>query len=232
MRSFATLLWVFAVFFAGGCTEVTDPGGAPVRITVIAWPGFGVGLKDVQLCESDTANCVTTDANGDATLHLPIEEETYVTFDKEGYGSYLMPFYLPPEGLTFQTGISNNIRLATQHENVMSLYPPRDTGTILLHLRARPFAGATFDLLEASAKGFYEDEEGWWDPDLSETTSFGWGGFVEVSPADYQVEFGGTAERCVAEESRGWPGRFENSVRFPVRQGYLTHVDVICEEVP
>jgi hypothetical protein len=218
----------------GGCAEVTTPQDiAPVTITVATYPGLGTPLENVQVCEIDTGTCVMSNADGEATLQIVVGKETSVTLDKEGYGSYLIPLLVPPDGLTFSSGISNDVRLATQHENVMSRYPPKDTGTILLHLRVRSFAGATFDLLEASAKAFYDDEEGWWDPDLTATTSspLGGGGFVEVSSGVYHVGFGGTAERCAPEDYRGWPGRFENSVRFPVREGYLSHVDVICDEV-
>ena len=56
------------------------------------------------------------------------------------------------------------------------------------------FAGATFDLGDATGQVFYYDDQGNWDADLTATTTYGggpWGGFTEVSPSVVQVEIGG-----------------------------------------
>ena len=56
------------------------------------------------------------------------------------------------------------------------------------------------------------------------------GGFTEVSPGVVQVEIGGTAQNCVRLLSiSGWPGDVANSVRMPIREGYLTSVQVTCD---
>jgi hypothetical protein len=86
---------------------------------------------------------------------------------------------------------------------------------------------ATLELLGTTGKVFYVDEDGNWSLDLTATTSAGHGGFVELSPDEYQVEIGGAAENCVV--ARGWPSDLENTIRVPVRAGYVTIARVDCD---
>jgi hypothetical protein len=175
-----------------------------------------------------------TDTNGEATLCLPFDAETSYTKTREGYGSYLQALVVPVNGLAYTTFMATEARLATQLGNVMSPDPMMGTGIVLVSM-SPACAGATFDLSDASGKAtgkpFYRDEELNWRLDLTATTADGAGGFTEVPPGEYQVLFGGTAGGCIPE--RGWPGRFvENSVRFPVLEGHMTQVTLVCLVCP
>ena len=238
MRLLARLLWVLALpmLLTGGCAEVTTPEGAPVRATITSWPGIAVPLDGVELCETGTAKCVTTDANGEATLYLPAGERSF-TQTKEGYGSYLVPLVVPEDGLEHSSGMGSDATLESLYEDVMSPYPLEDMGRISIGIA---FAGATFDLFDATAgelaaKTFYVEEgptgQPIWRLDLAATITDQGGGFLDVSPGEYQVRFGGTAEECIPGPT-GWPGVYLlNSVRFPVRAGHVTQVTVSCSQV-
>ncbi len=235
MRSFATLSWVFAVFSIGGCTEVTDPGGVPVEMTITSWPGAAVPLEDVKLCETGTANCMETDAAGKATLRLPVGETSF-TKDKEGFGPYLVPLVVPEEGLAHDSAMGTDEFLKILYDDVMSPYPMEDQGRISIGL---VFAGATMDLFDADgpieAKRYYVEPgppPTWrlYD-DLTATVGDGGGGFLEVSPGEYVVQFGGTAINCIPVPT-GWPVLFPNSMRVPVRAGYITQATATCEQAP
>jgi len=227
-------LWVFALLLShvAGCNEVTTPS-APVSITI--WKGAGAGedyqlpLEGVELCELGTTNCVVTDANGEATLELPVDQETGVTRTKEGYASYLLADVIPADGEQYVYPMATDHRIAAEHERLMAPYPMRGTGTILVGLRP-DLAGATFELIGATSTAFYVDDdpegEVLWSQDLTATTLWSSGGFVEVTPGDYQVKLGGTAQRCTPY--RAWPGDDENSIRIPVQEGYITHAVVNC----
>lgn len=229
MRLLARSLWMVGlpVLVFGACSEVTTPANtAPVAIAVSTWPGYAQRLEDVELCETGTSRCVRTNANGEATLYLPFEVETSFTRAKSGYASYLLPLEVPPSGASFGLSMATNDRLAEQHENMMSPYPMQNTGTIVFDASPN-VEGATLDLVGATGKPFYMDQDLDWRPDLTATTSRGTAGFTEVGPGeDYRIELGGNGEGCVIE--KGWPGRFEDSVRFPVRAGFLIDIRVVC----
>jgi len=183
-------------------------------------------LEDAEVCEVGTSNCVFTDATGNAVLRLPANLETSYTVEKAGHGPFLIGEVIPEGGQQYNLTMATLGHLADQFDRVMSPYPMRDTGTVILQVDPA-FGGATFELDDATGKPFYHDEEGRRDPNLTETTSYGFGGFVEVSPGEeFQVNLGGTANDCVP--LIGWPGNDENSVRFPIREGYVTVVTMSC----
>ena len=53
-------------------------------------------------------------------------------------------------------------------------------------------------------------------------------GFYQFGIVDYRLEFGGRADGCIPV--RGWGSPIENSVRFPVREGFLTDLRVACPD--
>jgi hypothetical protein len=235
MRLLTTLLGVFGVFAVGGCAQVTDPQGEPVQMTITSWPEPAVPLEGVRLCETDTPNCATTDADGKAMLWLP-EGETSFTKERKGFGSYLVPLIVPAGGLAHDSGMGTDAFLDILYEDVMSPYPMGDMGRI--STAAEPgFEGTTFDLFDADGpiaepKRYYVDAGPTWNTDLSATTTVGGGGFLEVSPGEYSVQFGGTAINCIADPS-GWPGLFlPNSIRLRVRAGYITQALATCSRAP
>jgi hypothetical protein len=117
----------------------------------------------------------------------------------------------------------------------MSPYPRRGTGSIGIFI-GPGFAGATFDLLNATGTRYYEPYQDPWDPPpytdpaLEATSESGVGGFVELTPGTVQIQFGGTAENCVPNIA--WPGDVENSVRVPVLEDHGSIVFVTCSVPP
>jgi len=190
-------------------------------------------LEGVEICETDTDNCVLTDAEGAATLQMPTDEETSVTVTKEGFAQYLIPMVLSEAPAPIPFGMATEQRIEDMHALVMSPYPMEGTGDISINVPAgSAFAGATLDLGDATGQVFYYDDQGNWDAELTASTTFEGplGGFTEVSPGVVQVEIGGTAQNCIRLLSiSGWPGDVANSVRMPIREGYLTSVQVTCD---
>lgn len=230
------LLWLLAlgVLPIAGCVQVTAEGDggvgvAPLFLAVSGSPTEDEprrALESVRVCQSDTTNCATTGATGELTLELPVGLEVSITLEKDGYASYLAPIVMPVNGVEDRWIMASNQYLAEQYDLLTSPYPRRLTGGILLEL-IPAFEGATFQLVSATGKAYYHDEEGNRSLDLAETTSYGWGGFVEVSPGDFQVNVGGTVQRCTPG-IWGWPGTVESSIRFAVREGYETVAILRC----
>jgi hypothetical protein len=55
------------------------------------------------------------------------------------------------------------------------------------------------------------------------------GGFTEVTSGEQQFEFGGTAGDC-SRPSWGWPvDGAPNTIRVPVREGFITYGSMICD---
>ena len=231
MRLLARLLCVLALPMSplGGCNEVVGPPNtAPVAITVVTWPDAARPLEGVELCQTDTGNCVLTDADGQATLQLPFDVETSFTRTKKDFASYVLPAVIPASGTAYFLPTINEERLATQLGKIDSQYPMRGTGIVILGTFPR-LAGATIELSDATGTTFYTDENLNWSLELEATTQRAGGGVVEVAPGpEYRLEFGGSANGCIPV--RGWPSPFENSVRFPVREGFLTDLRVACPD--
>jgi hypothetical protein len=225
---------MFALLAPLGCTEVTAPTTAPLILSVTSVDaplGEQVPLGGAQLCETDTVNCAPSRADGRVSIELPIGEETTITLEKDLYASYLVPVVIPSD-----QGVDNPFEMYTdehmvlQFDRVMSDYPMRGAGTILIVLFPN-FEGATFELVNATGKPFYTDVEELWSTELTATrkgrSRQDSGGFVDVTPGDeYWVRFGGTAESC--STSWGWPGDAQNRFPVPVRAGYVSNLRVVC----
>jgi hypothetical protein len=118
--------------------------------------------------------------------------------------------------------------LSDAYGGMGSPYPFEGTGSIVIWTDP-PFQGATFGIVDAPGepRTYYGNEAQWPSLDLGATTFRGWGGFIEVVPAEeVELEIGGTADRCTL--TWGWPGD-NNTIRVPVRAGYSTHVSVTCQ---
>jgi len=121
--------------------------------------------------------------------------------------------------------------IAEEHDRVGSPYPMRGTGTVSVVMPI-PYAGVTFELDAATGVPFYVDEEWNWDPDLTATTVRGRGGFTEVTPGEVQINIGGSVNNCIVRSDfYGWPSGID-SLRLPVREGYVTSVNVQCPLPP
>jgi hypothetical protein len=221
----------------GGAAGMGGTGGDPVgelSVTVTEVLGFswedtieGPPLEGVELCETGTSNCATTDAEGEAILMLPLFQEVSYTVEKEGWVPWLIAGFLTAGRATQIVMLGD--QLAEEISVIMGTPYPWEGGVIALTPFPR-MAGVTFDLVDAVAEGFYEDEAGIPNPDLTATTSDGRGGFVEVSPGEYEVEFGGTATTCTL--NFGWAGDAANRIRLPVQVGYLSFGSMIDCDAP
>ena len=186
-------------------------------------------LTDVAVCQTGTANCATTDSTGRADLQLPVNEEVSYTVERTGYGSQLRLDFLT-DAKSIQFPMRTDMELATLYQGVGSVYPPVGTGSIFVLVLSQgggSLAGATLELVDTTGTTFYVAETGAWETGLTETTSAGSGGFVEVAPGEVQVEIGGAASNCLPGVA--WPGDSENTIRMVVRDGYQTVATARCD---
>jgi hypothetical protein len=65
---------------------------------------------------------------------------------------------------------------------------------------------------------------------MATTAPDGAGGYVELSPGEYEITLGGTASNCVVVS--GWPGSDDDSIRLPVRAGFFMQAFVACDPAP
>jgi len=212
------------------CELETSPVTAPLNLIV---RDSGEPLEGVWVCESETENCEHSDASGRVTIELPIRLEISYTLEKEGYASFLTPDILGPNGSSYPRSLFTDDAMAEQHERVGAQYPMISKGSILIDTTRPPSAGVTFELVGATGTRFYMDEEGRWNPNLTETTlPVPRGGFVEVTPGEHHVRVGGTAIEC--DLRLAWPDDDEKGLRLrlPVREGFVTRASVQCITPP
>ena len=252
MRHFAGLVLALALGVMG-CGETTGTGGSggsagtggdggggsggeggtngePVPLTVFMTsfePPLPLGVVEgMRICELDTANCAVTDEGGWATLEVSAGQEIALTMEKEGFVPTFYTYVVPADGGMMLLGNATDARFEEMFGLVMSPYPMEGTGSVWVEGLPE---GAVLSLLGATGKAFYaEDDVKWsWSLDLTAATANGGGGFVEVPAGEYQVEVTGTSENCFPV--RGWPGDSENTVRMPVREGYLSEALMPCD---
>ena len=211
-----------------GCHEVVHTVDLTVSVTEVLSPDDvrgGPPLGGVELCETDTANCATTDAIGFAQITLPADQEISYTLSKDGYGPFLLAD-VTDEAFDGTTPSMRSDALLSDFSEILMIQYPWAGGSLFLRERDL-MAGVTFDLTGETAQAYYLDEEGMPALDLTATTTNGRGGFVELSPGEHQVEFGGTATNCIPH--LGWPGNAANRVTVPVRAGHITIVSMQCD---
>lgn len=230
MRFVSRLSWIVLLL---GCSEVSTPQTAPVEMIIQANDFVGQTvfkpLEGVQVCEGDTdENCHFSNANGEVTIYLPVDQEIFYTIQKEDYDSILIAQVIPESGnRTFWVMWADGVS-ADFYKRVMSPYPRRGTGEIYIEIQ-EPFAGATFELVDATGKAYYSVENPDESPlDPTATTPRGVGGFVEVTPGEHEVKIGGTADSC--SKGSGWPGDSETTVIVPVRGDYASYVILRCPQ--
>jgi len=242
MRLFLKL-WILALLASPivGCNELTNTKAYLFIATEFDADGE-LPLEGVEVCEIGTTNCKVTDASGEATLELPVDEEVSFTAQKDEYESRLWAdvtdarfgerqgTVLPARRIS----LTSNERAAKGYQDLGSQYPMTGVGRVFVYLTA-PFEGATFELIGATGEPYYFVEApapktidlDRADPNLDATTSDGGGGFLDVPPDEnIQIELGGTAQDCGAEHA--WPVDKENRIRFPVHEGHVTVVSVFC----
>jgi len=243
MRLVSWLVWVLAlvVLAIGGCNDVYTPEPSvtmTVRVAETHREGEELDhtkLEGAEICPTHTNECVLSDSSGNAILELPVDEEISYTVTKDGYEAHLRVDVTDESFVTSpRINMWNDELIAEWYDTVMSSYPLTNEGSVLIGVRSRSAgvtsAGVTFDLKMASAKRFYSIDAFTGNVDAEATTEFGQGGFVEVPAGEYEIEIGGTASAC--DPRLGWPSEKENRIRFPIRAGYLTELNVVCDIGP
>jgi hypothetical protein len=242
MRLGSKVAWVLAlvVLAIAGCNEVVTPPetvSLPLVVETHVSPLCEQScekkaLEGVEVCEVGTTNCVVTDARGGGTLVLPAGEEVSWTFQKAGYESSLIADVTDASfPRAWEQTVWSDERSAEWYQYLGSEYPLRGVGTVVVEILNPAIDGATFNLIGATGTPFYGLEPPKFFPafddlELEATTSAGSGGFLNVAPGDWQIQVGGTAEDCFP--LRAWPGDAPNRVRFRVREGHITSVQMNC----
>jgi hypothetical protein len=217
---------------AGGSGSGGQGGtaGEPLSLTILMTsfepPTPVEAVEGMRICELDTANCAVTDAVGLAVLEVRADQEIALTMEKEGFGSYIYTYVPRAGGPPLPLGNATDARFEEMFGLVLSPYPMEGAGAIWVSGSPE---GAILTLLGATGKAFHADDDvkQSWSLDFTAATSQGGGGFVEVPPGEYQVEVSGTSENC--SPVRGWAGDSKNTVRMPVREGYLSSARMDCK---
>ncbi len=185
------------------------------------------GLEGVQICEADTTNCTTTDENGSAGLELPANQEVLYVVSKDGYAPELFADETPFGGLRAHVLFTNQ-ELDDAVAGFGSMWPHAGTGWASFGVN---LAGVTFQLMGASGVQWYLNSEGVATTEIDATTTEAIagvrGGFVEVTPGIFEVEYGGAASNCTL--GIGWPSEMPNRLRIPVRDGHISYASMACD---
>jgi hypothetical protein len=228
------LVFVAAAWVLVGCNEVDEP---PPDVLIRAFEYKGPNdptppFAGVQVCQTDTDNCTWTEEDGEARLALWPEERIALSAAKEGYLSLLQPYVPDAPACGRQCTVTfvmfSDEDVARDFESLQSPYPQRDTGSVTIFVNPPPFPGATFTLVTATGKAFYEEGNGTLHLELEATPPSGMGGFVDVSPGDHQIELGGSAQDCAP--ALAWPGDRSNRITVPIRAGHWTTAGVVCRK--
>jgi hypothetical protein len=167
-----------------------------------------------------------------ASLELPASGETAYTAEKEGWPPRLFSEVISEDAPPLvQLVMLPEQNITDNHERVGSPYPMEGTGTLFVNIDPN-FAGATFELVNATGTAWYLDEGFIWSTDLTATTdgTDAVGGFTEVAPGIVEVTIGGTAAGCTPYQA--WPAEAENTSRVPVREGYISTSTWTCPVPP
>ena len=223
-----------AIAFAG-CTE-DAAGTLTLNLTVNTFePGVdATGVPNAEVCVFDSTDCTTTDADGLAVLVLPSNTETGVTITAAGFNETVLAQNTDAAFVSEQTTTMLSESVAATLSAVLNIdYPVVGTGVIgLTTLFPLPdgggIPGTTYELTDGTGTVYYLTDDGFPTYDLTATSSFGGGGFVEVAPGVVEIDIGGAGGCSV---SQAWPGSTATSMRLPVQDGAVTFAFVFCETV-
>jgi hypothetical protein len=106
-------------------------------------------------------------------------------------------------------------------------YPWTDTGIMILRVYSEP--GVMFDLVGQANQPFYFIDGDTPSTELDATTADGRGGFTDLAEGQYQVEF---IDNQVCKAFTAWPGDMVNSVKVPIKAGYISWSSMACGQSP
>lgn len=209
----------------GGSGESRTP--VAVRVTeYVNLADLEGPMPDAEVCETDTENCLITDEEGRVSIELPSDTEVSYTITKEGYGSYLVSD-VNTGRLDHRFIMYSDEELARLAPLMGTTYPWTDTGIMILRVYSEP--GVMFDLVGQSNQPFYFIDGDTPSTALDATTADGRGGFTDLAEGQYQVEFIDSQD-CKAFTA--WPGDTDNSVKVPVKAGYISYSSMACGQSP
>ena len=211
-----------ALCLALGCNSVTVTVDEDVPLLVTVRGLDGMLLEDVEVCELGTTNCEMTNAEGEALLELPVEQNVAYSLVLQGFGSILAAERTDdafPSQRTFTMRPEDWI--VERCEELKAEYPercnwpPGGNGHVWIFLAN---GGVEFRLPRVTREPFYC----WYDDEsqlhctfdeLSATTPGGGGGFPEVPPGDHILRFEGSVRTCIPDLA--WAGSEPNEVTVP-----------------
>ena len=223
-----------------GCTDVVELQTYSFALTE-SLPDLTTSPSEgVEICEVDADNCVTSDSSGRAELDVRSNREVTFTFEKEGYGKWVVG---DVSDENYESLLSRRMypddQLMAIAEQLGTPYP-WEGGVVGLVRIPSDVAGVKFAPVESTVGAvgesfYYDSATDEYSLDLEATTAhqnswllpLGAGGFTEVTPGERQFEFGGTAVNC--GPSWAWPGDGPNQIRVPVRDGYRTYGSMACD---
>jgi len=222
-----------------GCGDSGSGGTVSIDLSVIEFEpdGSDPPFEGAEVCVSDTTNCATSDADGMVTLEIPANSEIVFEVTADGYGPTLTPQTTTDQDITTQlTPLLSDEVLGLLAGVLNTPYPPGDNGLVALSVLTAPIDAADNGIPgvtitpDRQAITYYLDENEFPSRDLTATTApSGAGGLIEVAPGTWELALGGTASNCVVVAV--WPGSGENTVRLPVRAGFITQGFVTCDPV-
>ncbi len=197
--------------------------------------GATAPIEGAEVCQDGTDNCATTNADGQATLQIPGNEEfAYaVTPPTSDFFPLLSPQVSDSDiPLSPNFTVFGESTLAAFAVLLDTEWPPT-TGLLGLGAWQNPFPelvgipGVSLELIEGTGVPYYFNESDVPDNTLTETTVSGVGGFVEASEGTLEVGLSG-AQNC-ERPYNAWPGATANQFRFPSRAGFLTAAALWCD---
>ncbi len=238
-RFLGALAAVGAIAFAG-CSEDDAAGTVTLNLTVNDFmPGeTAAPVPNAEVCVLDTEDCTTTDADGLAVVALPRNSETGVTVTANGFNTTVVAQTTNADFVSDQTATLLSEAIAATLSALLNLdYPLVGTGVVNVNTTfSSPdgggIPGSTFELTDGTGNGYYVTEDGFPEDDplvLMATSSFGAGGFVEVTPGVVEIDIGGSPGGCGVAQA--WPGSTATSIRLPAQDGAFTSCVVFCDTV-
>lgn len=196
--------------------------------------GDAVPIEGAEVCEDGTDNCATTNADGEAQLQIPGNQEfAYAIMPPAAYFPYLAAQVSDSDIPTAQAfTVLSNTTLETFAGLLDTEWPPT-TGLIGIAAFENPYPGAvgvpgvSFELIEGTGESYYLNESNIPSSMLTETLANGTGGFIEASEGT--LEIGVTGVQNCERPYNAWPGAEPNQFRMPSRAGFLTVAALWCD---
>ncbi|MDH3655145.1 MAG: hypothetical protein OEN21_12810 [Myxococcales bacterium] len=217
----------------GGAAGMGGSGMVQLSVTVTEAPSLddelfnGAPFEGVDLCDADTTNCATADAQGLAQITLPANQEVTYTVSKDGYVPYVVGDVSDPPALASTWPMISDALMAAEGERVGFAWPPDSEGLVALAVVPNR-AGVTWEIDDGAATVYYMDEDAVAQLGLTATTNAGRGGFYDVSVGVREVDYSGTITTCTP--GIAWPGSAANQIRVPARATHISYGSMNCDE--